>query len=60
MQNLLVRTKFDWSWSGGPVLIMRTMHTKFDIYAFVLTFDTTAKIVSITCFLISSIVPFSA
>ena len=24
MINLLVRTKFDWSWAGGPVLIVRT------------------------------------
>jgi len=23
--NLLVRTKFYWSWTGGPVLIVRTV-----------------------------------
>jgi len=25
MKNLLVRTKFYWSWAGGPVLIVRTV-----------------------------------
>ena len=28
MTNLLVRTKFYWSWAGGPVLILRTVSMK--------------------------------
>ena len=25
MKNLLVQTKFYWSWAGGPVLIVKTV-----------------------------------
>ena len=35
MKYLLVRTKFYWSWVGGPVLIVRTIfidHIQFDIF----------------------------